>query len=94
MWSSYRKFFISQDKLIKWKRGGNMLVDCNYDKVRLMHEFSTLKWYLLKHAAKDAEKAHHPLCIKMYQEMADSLQKHIDKLKQAIEGLTKEGKFV
>jgi len=70
-----------------------MLSDCNYNKVRLLHDLSRIVWYLEKHAKEDANKAGHELCKAMCDELMEDLEKHIEKLRQAIEGLSKEGKF-
>jgi hypothetical protein len=70
-----------------------MLNDCNYNKVRLLHDLSRINWYLKKHAKEDAKKHGHPLCHTMCEEMEKDLEKHIDKLRAAIIGLSKEGKF-
>lgn len=70
-----------------------MLSDCNYNKVRLLHDLSRIVWYLKKHAKEDAKKHGHPLCHAMCEDMEKDLEKHIDKLRAAITGLSKEGKF-
>lgn len=70
-----------------------MLNDCNYNKVRLLHDLSRIVWYLKKHAKEDAKKHEHPLCHAMCEEIEQDLEKHIDKLRAAIIGLSKEGKF-
>ena len=70
-----------------------MLNDCNYNKVRLLHDLSRINWYLKKHAKEDAKKHGHPLCLAMCEEMEKDMEKHIDKLRAAIIGLSKEGKF-
>jgi hypothetical protein len=70
-----------------------MLNDCNYNKVRLMHDLSRIVWYLKKHAKKDANVEGHVLCHKLCEEIEADLEKHIEKLRLAIEGLSKEGKF-
>jgi hypothetical protein len=67
--------------------------DCNYDKVKLLHQLSKLLWMIDKHYLADAKKANHPLCAEMYKDIAKDLQKHKQKLVMAIEGLSKEGKF-
>ncbi len=67
--------------------------DCNYDKTKLIHELSSLKHFIRKHAIDDAKKANHPLCAKMYDEVANDIEKAIKKLKEAVTGLAKEGKY-
>ena len=67
--------------------------NCNYDKIKLLQEVSHMVWMIGEHYVPDAEKAKHPLCAEMYKELARDLKKHHDKLKDAVEGLAKEGKF-
>lgn len=70
-----------------------MLSNCNYNKVRLLHDLSRIVWYLKKHAKEDAMTEGHELCHVMCEELEKDLEKHIDKLREAIIGLSKEGKF-
>ena len=70
-----------------------MLNDCNYNKVRLLHDLSRIVWYLEKHAKQDAQEEGHELCHAMCAEIQADLEKHIEKLKQAVTGLSKEDKF-
>ena len=70
-----------------------MKEDCNYDKTKLIHELSALRHFIRKHAIGDAKKANHPLCAKMYEEVAADIEKGIEKLKAAVSGLAKEGKY-
>ena len=46
-----------------------------------------------KHAMHDAEKDGHPLCAEEYRELKRDLERHAEKLRSAIEGLSREGKF-
>ena len=71
-----------------------MLSHCNYNKVRLLHDLSRMIWYLEKHAKEDAKSSGHELCHAMCEEPQKDLEKHLDKVRQAVEGLSKEGKFV
>lgn len=61
-----------------------MLDDCKYDKVKLLHEISSLAWYLEKHATENAEKAGDKKCYSLYKEILQDLEKNINKLKQSI----------
>jgi hypothetical protein len=70
-----------------------VLRNCNYDKIRLLHDLSRIAWYIDKHAKKDADEENHPMCKELYQELHKDLEKHIEKLKQAVAGLSKEDKF-
>ncbi len=67
--------------------------DCNYSKVKLLHDLSRIAWYLDKHAKKDANTSGHVLCQKVCEELQADLDKHMEKLRLAIEGLSIEGKF-
>lgn len=71
-----------------------MKENCNYDKTKLIHELSRLRHFIHMHAISDAQKANHPLCAKMYKEVADDLDRSLEKLKSAVAGLAKEGKYV
>lgn len=70
-----------------------MLDNCNYNKLRLLHDLSRVVWYLEKHVQHDAKESGHELCGVMCQEMQQDLEKHMEKLRMAIDGLAKEGKF-
>jgi len=61
-----------------------MLDDCKYDKVKLLHEISSLAWYLEKHAKDNAEKAGDKKCYKLYQEILQDLEKNITKLRTTL----------
>jgi len=71
-----------------------MKEDCNYDKTKLIHELSSIKHFINKHAIDDAKKANHPLCAVMYKEVAADIEKAIEKLKAAVTGLAREGKYI
>ncbi len=70
-----------------------MLEDCNYNKVRLLHDLSRIVWYLKKHAKKDAKKAGHRECHNLCVELEKDLERHIKKINETIVGLSKKGKF-
>ena len=70
-----------------------MLHDWNYNKVKVLHGLSETAWFIQKHAIPDAKRAKHPLSVKMFGEMLGDLEKHIEKIKLAIAGLSKEEKF-
>lgn len=70
-----------------------MKSNCNYDKVKLLQQVSHMIWRIEKHYARDAKKDKHPLCKKMYEELAEDLKKHRKKLEDAVGGLAKEGKL-
>ena len=70
-----------------------MQENCNYNKSRLLADVSSLVWRIEKNYLQDAKKANHPLCAATCQELATDLKKHREKLRAAIEGLSKEDKF-
>lgn len=70
-----------------------MLENCNYNKIRLLHDLSKIVWYLEKHAKRDAKEGGHELCHAMCEELQKDLEKHIEKVSKAIIGLSKEDKF-
>ena len=70
-----------------------MLCNCNYDKTKLLAKISKISGFIDKHAVKDAEKDGHPLCAEEYKELKQDLERHAEKLRMAIEGLSREGKF-
>ena len=70
-----------------------MLCNCNYDKIKLLSKLSKIAGFIEKHAMHDAEKDGHPLCAEEYKELKRDLDMHIEKLRMAVEGLSREGKF-
>lgn len=70
-----------------------MKEDCNYDKTKLLHELASLKHFIRRHAIEDARKANHPHCESMYAEVAEDIDNALKKLKSAVSGLAKEGKY-
>lgn len=70
-----------------------MLENCNYNKVRLLHDLSRIIWYLKKHAKADAKKAGHEECHKICIELEKDLEKHVKTISQRIAGLSGKGKF-
>lgn len=69
------------------------LKNCNYNKIKVLHDIHSLKWFIDNHAISDAKKDGHPLCAEMFKELSDSLDKMTHKPRLAVEGLSKEGKF-
>ena len=70
-----------------------MLCNCNYDKTKLLYQIMKISTHIDKHAMHDAEKDGHPLCAEEYKELKHDLERHIEKLRLAVEGLSREGKF-
>jgi len=61
-----------------------LLDDCKYDKVKILHEISSIAWYLEKHAKENAEKAGDKKCYEIYDNMLSDLEKHIQVLKETL----------
>ena len=70
-----------------------MLCNCNYDKTKLLYKIMKIAAFIDRHAIKDAERDSHPLCAEEYKELKHDLESHIEKLRLAVEGLSREGKF-
>lgn len=70
-----------------------MINNSSYSYTKLLYKLSKVSWYIEKHAMRDAGKAKHKLSIEMYKEMKADIDKHVEKLRLAIEGLSREGKF-
>ena len=70
-----------------------MLCNCNYNKTKLLYKATKMMLFIEKHAIKDAEKDGHPLCAEEYKELKQDLERHVEKLRAAVEGLSREGKF-
>ena len=90
--SSKRNIYIKQNQVIA-KRGDSMVCNCNYNKIKLLYKLSVLSACVEKHAIRDAEKDSHPLCAEECKELKQDLERHIEKLRLAVEGLSREGKF-
>ena len=70
-----------------------MLSNCNYNKTKLLYKLTKIAGFIEKHAMHDAERDGHPLCAEEYKELKHDLERHIEKLRAAVEGLSREGKF-
>ena len=70
-----------------------MVCNCNYNKVKIFYKLSKLSNFIEKHALQDAEKDGHPLCAEELKELKNDLDKHAEKIREAIEGLSREWKF-
>ena len=70
-----------------------MICSCNYDKIKLLAKISKIAGFIEEHAIRDAEKDGHPLCAEEYRELKNDIERHVEKLRIAIEGLSREGKF-
>ena len=58
-----------------------ILDNCEYNNVKLLHEFSCMSWFLKKHAIPDAQKANDPECVSYLQKLEQDLDEHLKQLK-------------
>ena len=70
-----------------------MLCNCNYNKTKILYQMAKIAKFIDNHAVKDAEKDNHPLCAEEYKELKQALDWHMEKIRMAVEGLSREGKF-
>jgi hypothetical protein len=61
-----------------------VLKHCEYDTIKLIHELSSLLWFIEQHAKHDAENADHDECYEVFHEISQSLENHIEKLKECL----------
>ncbi|MEM4263490.1 MAG: hypothetical protein QW666_01165 [Candidatus Woesearchaeota archaeon] len=57
-----------------------MLKDCDYNKVRILHDLSRLVWHIKRFAKNDAKKGKHDECHKLISSLEKDLEKYVDKL--------------
>ena len=58
-----------------------------------MSDMSRMVWFIEKHACDDAKNEGHEILPEVYEDIKADLEKHIETLRQTVEGLSKEGKF-
>ena len=61
-----------------------MLSNCDYNKVKLLHELSSICGFLKKHAKRDAKSAKHKGCAKFCAALEKDLERHIDQIKKHV----------
>jgi hypothetical protein len=86
------KTYIAHSLYSKLRGGSTMLSNANYLKVRVLHDLSRMVWYLDKHA-EDAKNSGEGLLPEMCDDLKKDLEKHMEKFRLAVEGLSREGKF-
>jgi len=58
-----------------------MIDNCTYDKVKLIHDLSSIAWFLENHCEKDLKKSHkNNCCSEVIKNIKSDLSKHIDAL--------------
>lgn len=65
-----------------------VLDNCSYNKVKMMHELSSLLWFIQKHAKLDAQAAGDIDCIQMLEELERDVQKHLERLSKSLSVVT------
>ena len=58
----------------------NMLDNCKYNKVKLLHELSCALWFIKKHAKGDAQKANDTDCMPFLDLLEKDLESYVSKL--------------
>jgi hypothetical protein len=77
----YKKY-----KVTTHKKGENMLNDCKYNKIKLLHELSSIVWFLEKCAIPDAKKTTDDAqCVENFKSLQNTLETHIKKLETSLE---------
>lgn len=61
-----------------------MLDHCTYDKVKLLHEISSLVWFIEQHAKNDAQSAKDAACQELLTKLVQDLEKYIVKLREML----------
>lgn len=61
-----------------------MLQHCTYDKIKLLHELSSLLWFIEQHAKLDAQSANDTNCQKLLDTLAKELEDYISKLHDSL----------
>jgi hypothetical protein len=62
-----------------------MLNDCKYNKIKLLHELSSIVWFLDKCAIQDAQKTGDSQCVKDFKALQNVLETHIQQLETSLE---------
>ena len=66
------------------KEGKIMLNHCMYDKVKLLHQLSSIVWFIEKHAKEDAKNAGDMKCHDTFEKIAQDLEKHAHQLQDML----------
>jgi hypothetical protein len=65
-----------------------MLDNCTYNKIKLMHEVSSMLWFIQRHGYHDAKAAGDMSCLEVLQELEEDLQKTLGRLRQYVCAVT------
>lgn len=61
-----------------------MLPNGRYDKIKVLHDMSSLLWFIKEHAIKEAAKQGHNDCLTYYKEIEKDIEKHIRALEEML----------
>jgi hypothetical protein len=63
-----------------------MLDNCKYNKIKILHELSSIAWFLNKCGIKDAETSGAAKCVKAFTDVRTEIEKHIKALEGTVSG--------
>lgn len=61
-----------------------MLSDCKYNKIKILHELSSIVWFLDKCGVQDAKKSQDAACLELFETLRKDLDTYIKKLESAM----------
>ncbi len=61
-----------------------MLDDCQYDKIKILQELSSIAWFIEKHAKENAKQARDEECALILEQIKKDLEGNIAKLKSIV----------
>jgi len=61
-----------------------MLDDCFYNQIKLLHDLSCIRWFIEKHAKKDALRADDNKCHTLLEKLEKDLKNYVIELKETI----------
>lgn len=61
-----------------------VLDNCSYNKIKLMHELSSMLWFISHHAINDAKAAGDASFVEALQVIEEDLQRHLERLRHSM----------
>ncbi len=61
-----------------------MLDNCFYNKIKLLHDLSCVRWFIDKHAKEDAKKAGDTKFYALLENLERDLEGYVDALKKLV----------